>query len=305
MKGRDQNDDLPSFRATDDHEPLAARDDDPYVGDTRAAAVRSEGIRGPLRPEPSSSGNGALWALCAALTLALVGFGYWSHQQQSQLRQQLVATQNSFARISEDAAGRIQDITGKVSATESSRSEAEQSRAAQLQRLEAQLAELTKQVQGQATSLETARNSERELLAQVDQQNERAQAIDEQLVQQAEQLEAFDLRATEARAAAAEVENTLNALNSEVGQLTQLEQQLKRQEARTTSLEKKLQILATERQSVNLDQELLVLRSELDQRLSSTQDALQSIDSFRVQVNREINTLRTQMSNLQQQVTTP
>lgn len=293
MRGRDLDDDLPSLRATDEHEPMAASD------------PRTETLRSPLRPEPAAQRNGALWALCAALTLALVGFAYWSHQQQTQLRQQLVATQNSFARISEDAAGRIQDITGKVSATESSRSEAEKARAAQLQRLEKQLGELSQRVQSQAASLEAARASERTLLTRVEQQEAAAQAATEQLEAQAEQLGALDQRATDARTAASELEKTLNALNGEVGQLTQLEQQLKRQEARTASLESKLEILAANRQALNLDQELLVLRSEIDQRLSSTQEALESIDSFRVQVNRNINTLRTQLANLQSQVNAP
>ena len=36
------------------------------------------------------------------------------------LEQQLVATQNSFSKTSEAAAGRIQDITGKVDAAQSS-----------------------------------------------------------------------------------------------------------------------------------------------------------------------------------------
>lgn len=300
MKGRDLDDELPSFRATDDHEPLAQNGRDPVASDSRA-----EPIRGPLRPEPKGQGNGALWALSAALTLSLIGFGYWSHQQQSLLRQQLVATQNSFARISEDAAGRIQDITGKVSATESSRSEAEQARAAQLQRLETQLAELTRQVQSQAAALEAAQTSERGLLARLDQQQADAQTVAQQLVAQREQLSALDQRASEARSASAELEAALNALTGEVGQLTQLEQQLKRQEARTASLESKFEILAANRQAVNLDQELLVLRSEIDQRLSTTQDALESIDSFRVQVNRNITTLQSQLANLQQQVSTP
>ncbi|WP_149332065.1 hypothetical protein [Halopseudomonas laoshanensis] len=307
MKGRDRDDDLPSFRATDDHDPLSDRDQP-----SPAVSPRAETIHTPLRPEPSSQGNGALWALCAALTLALIGFGYWSHQQQTQLRQQLVATQNSFARISEDAVGRIQDITGKVSATESSRSEAEQARAAQLEQLEKQVAELTDQVQTQTSRLDTAATSERDLLARLAAQEELVQAGAEQLTEQQEQLveqeellEAIEQRSSENLAAVEELEQMLTALNGEAGQLTQLEQQLERQAARTSSLESKLEILARERQSVNLDQELLVLRSEIDQRLSSTQDALESIDSFRVQVNRNINTLRTQMSNLQQQVSAP
>ncbi|MFO7706250.1 MAG: hypothetical protein R6V43_14145 [Halopseudomonas sp.] len=300
MKQRDLDDGLPSFRATDDNESLADHDADPAATDAQAEAIRT-----PLRPEPAAQGNGALWALCAALTLALIGFGYWSHQQQTQLRQQLVATQNSFARISEDAEGRIQDITGKVSATESSRSEAEQARAAQLDRLETQLAELTQQVQSQGEGLETARTNERTLLTRLQEQESTVQAADELLAEQGKRLAAVDQRVSASDSAVAELDKMIEAISGEEGQLAQLEQELARQLKRTASLESKLDILASERQSKNLDQELLVLRSEIDQRLSGTQEALDSIDSFRVQVNRNINTLQVQLANLQQQVSAP
>lgn len=300
MKQRDQDDGLPSLRATDDDDSLADHDAEPAARNNQAQAIRT-----PLRPAPAAQGNGALWALCAALTLALIGFGYWSHQQQTQLRQQLVATQNSFARISEDAEGRIQDITGKVSATESSRSEAEQARAAQLEKLETQLTALAEQVQSQAESLDTARSNERTLLTRLQRQEDSVQAADEQLAEQGQLLAVVDERSSASGTVVAELEEMLEALTGEVGQLTQIEQELLRQEKRTASLESKLDLLASERQSMNLDQELLVLRSEIDQRLSGTQEALESIDSFRVQVNRNINTLRTQLANLQQQVSAP
>ena len=84
MKQRNPDEGLTSFRATDDADLLETR--------------RGETIHTPVRMDSRESGNGALWALCGALTLALVGFGYWSQQQQTQLQQQLVATQNRQAQ---------------------------------------------------------------------------------------------------------------------------------------------------------------------------------------------------------------
>ena len=145
MKQRDPDEALGGFRATDDAEPLDIRN--------------AEHIRSPMRVEARESGNGGLWALCGALALALVGFAYWSHQQQTQLQQQLVATQNSFARISEEAAGRLQDVTGKLSATESSLSVAEQSRQQQLEGMQGQLTELAERTAAQTRAIESANAS--------------------------------------------------------------------------------------------------------------------------------------------------
>ena len=57
------------------------------------------------------------------------------------MEQQLVATQESFARISEEAAGRIQDISGKVVATESSVTSGSEALKLQVKQLENKLAE--------------------------------------------------------------------------------------------------------------------------------------------------------------------
>src|SRR3546814_15035400 len=68
----------------------------------------------PYTPLFRSASTGPLWALVGALLCALAFLAWWSFQQISLMEQQLVATQESFARISEDAAGRLQDISGKV-----------------------------------------------------------------------------------------------------------------------------------------------------------------------------------------------
>ena len=47
---------------------------------------------------------------------------------------------------------------------------------------------------------------------------------------------------------------------------------------------------------------MLVLRSELDQRLAATDQALQAIDNFRLQTNRSLSTLQSQLSALHSRV---
>ena len=63
-----------------------------------------------------------------------------------------MATQESFARISEEAAGRIQDISGKVVATESSVTSGNEALKLQVKQLENRLVELGKQQQQSATA---------------------------------------------------------------------------------------------------------------------------------------------------------
>lgn len=300
MKGRDLDDDLPSFRATDDQDIQPGRDERLLMDDEPEDSIRT-----PRRPEPARGGNGALWALCAALSLALVGFGYWSHQQQSELRRQLVATQNSFARITEDAAGRIQDITGKVTATESSLSSSEQARQEQLSSLQAELTELGKRLDSQNQKLvaqdETAAGFEQRL----ERQAAASETLGEQSSAQIARLDALEQTLDASAEQLRELQASIDGLNAQLESVAQIEQRLTRQAQATQALQERVEGLAEQRDEVDLDQELLVLRSELEQRLSSTQDALESIDSFRVQVNRNISTLQNQMRTMQQQMPPP
>ena len=69
----------------------------------------------------------------------------------------MVATQESFARISEEAAGRLQDISGKVVASEASVNNGSEALKLQIKQLESQLLEQGKQqvgVAGQATEID-------------------------------------------------------------------------------------------------------------------------------------------------------
>ena len=143
---KDDFDNVPSLRADlgddDDFEP------------TPATSVRS---RNTKVVKVKSASTGPLWALIGALLIAFAGLAWWSFQQISLMGQQLVATQESFARISEEAAGRLQDISGKVVASEASVNNGSEALKLQIKQLESQLLEQGKQqvgVAGQATELD-------------------------------------------------------------------------------------------------------------------------------------------------------
>lgn len=138
---RDDFDNVPTLRAdTDDHDEPASS-----FGARERTTVYSRNtpvikVKGPS--------TGPLWAMICALLVAVGGLGWWSFQQISLMEQQLVATQESFARISEEAAGRLQAISGKVVASESTINNGSEALKLQIKQLEEQLLEQGKRQQG-------------------------------------------------------------------------------------------------------------------------------------------------------------
>ncbi|MGL4318989.1 MAG: ATPase, partial [Pseudomonas sp.] len=92
-------------------------------------------------------GTGPLWALIGALIIALGCLSWWSYQQIAQMQASIVVTQETFAKMSEVADGRIQDISGKVVATESNVTSGSEALKLRVKQLETKLAELSKQQQ--------------------------------------------------------------------------------------------------------------------------------------------------------------
>lgn len=142
----DDFDDVPSLRADtldDDDFPVTAR-----------TSVHS---RTPPVVKVKAASTGPLWALVGALFFAFIGLAWWSFQQISLMEQQLVATQESFARISEEAAGRLQDISGKVVASQTNVTTDSEALKLQIKQLQSALQDQSKQQQGvagQATDLD-------------------------------------------------------------------------------------------------------------------------------------------------------
>lgn len=255
------------------------------------SAMQDEGSRSRQRRRGASTAP--LWALVVALLIGLAGLGWWSNQRIGALELQLVATQESFARISEDAVGRLQDISGKVVAAESSVTTESEAVKLRIKQLENQMAELGRKQQAFATEQQS-------LLGRQGNQDKR---LDEQGAK-------LETAATGLRGQQTELArqgDTLKTLASEQASLkTALDGQTKLAAA-VDALRKDVEALqqrGNPSQAISrLEQDLLVLRSELDNRPAAAQGPTTGeFDAFRAQMTRHINTLQSQIANLQGQI---
>ncbi|POA26726.1 MULTISPECIES: ATPase [unclassified Pseudomonas] len=272
----DDFDDVPSLRADtfdDDDIPPSAR-----------TSVHS---RTPPVVKVKAASTGPLWALVGALFFAFIGLAWWSFQQISLMEQQLVATQESFARISEEAAGRLQDISGKVVASQSNVNSDSEALKLQIKQLETQLLDQSKQQQGvvgQTSDLDKR-------LAQMTAQTTEQQNANTQLQAQVKALSA-----------------ELATLKSTPADTGKVDAQLKSDDAQLKSLG--ADITALKKQGnpsaaiERLEQEIVVLKSEQDNRPAAAQGGgnTAEFDAFRGQMTRNLNTLQAQIQNLQQQI---
>jgi chromosome segregation ATPase len=288
----------------DDVPPLTAKDDDDdFVPATPAARARTT-VYSRTTPvvRAKRSNTGPIWALVGALFIAFAGLAWWSFQQISLMEQQLVATQESFARISEEAAGRLQDISGKVVATESVATTGSEALKLQIQKLESKLAEQDKEqegVAGQQSGLDKRLEQMSAQTTQLQGANSQLQTAHSQLQTAHNQLQdqvkslSSDLVALKAAQPDAKANQSVQA---------QVDAQLKSLNADVASLRKQGNPSAA---IDRLEQELVVLKSEQDSRPAAPQPAAANtaeFDSFRAQMTRNINTLQSQIQNLQQQI---
>jgi chromosome segregation ATPase len=279
----DDFDDVPSLRADsldDDDFPVTAR-----------TSVHS-------RPAPAvqvkSASTGPLWALVGALFFAFAGLAWWSFQQISLMEQQLVATQESFARISEEAAGRLQDISGKVVASQTNVTSDSEALKLQIRQLESKLQDQSQQQQsvaGQTSDLDKR-------LAQMTAQTTE---LDKRLAQMTAQDTEHQTANTQLQAQVKALSSELAALKSAPADTEKFDAQLKSLGAEINALKKQGNpSAAIER----LEQEVVVLKSEQDNRPAPVQGSTNTaeFDAFRSQVTRTINSLQAQIQNLQQQL---
>jgi len=270
----DDFDDVPSLRAD------TLDDDFPTTAAGRArTSVHSRSVPAAKVKAPNA---GPLWALVGALFFAFIGLAWWSFQQISLMEQQLVATQESFARISEEAAGRLQDISGKVVASQSSVNSDSEALKLQIKQLESRLQDQGKQQQGvagQATDLDKR-------LAQMTAQATEQQTANSQLQAQVKSLSSELAALKSAPADTSKVDAQFKSLNGEIAAL-------KKQGNPSAAIER-------------LEQDMIVLKSQQDNRPAAAQGGTNTaeFDAFRGQVTRNINTLQSQIQNLQQQLNT-
>lgn len=271
------------------HQEPDARTPSRAAADAPKAPKAGKAPKAPKAPKAGSTG--ALWALVGALAIAFCGLGWWSFQQISLMEQQLVATQESFARISEEATGRIQDISGKVVATESTVTSGSEALKLQVKQLETKLLELSKQQQGVAGQQSGQDKRIEQLAAELKTQQGATGNFDGSLkslsseqaalkkAQAALQAEQASLKT--AQTGSAKLDGQLQNLNDEIAALKRA---------------------GNSNQAIGrLEQDLLVLRSELDNRPAAKSNTAE-FDAFRAQMTRNISTLQGQIQNLQQQI---
>ena len=263
----DDFDNVPSLRADpgdDDFEPIPA------------TSVRSRNT--PVIKVKSAS-TGPLWALVGALLIAFAGLAWWSFQQISLMGQQLVATQESFARISEEAAGRLQDISGKVVASEATVNNGSEALRLQIKQLESQLLEQGKQqvgVAGQATELDKR-------LAQMTASTTDLSNANSKLQGQVQAL-------TDAVASLKAAQGDAGKRDNEIKELVADVAALKKQGNPSAAI-------------ARLEQDLVVLKSAQDNQPSNSDGPTnKEFDVFRIQTTRNITTLQSQVQNLQRQI---
>lgn len=302
-EARDDFDNVPTLKAVE-------RDDDEFAPPVHPRAVRKNAPKAPL--------TGPLWALLGASFIALGGVAWWSFQQISLMEQQLVATQESFARISEEAAGRLQVISGKVEATQSTATTEAEALKLQVQQLQASLAEQGKVQDGVAGQAGDLGKRLEEVVAQATQQqaaNAQLQAqLQEQLQAQLKSvsdelavLKAAQLDGSKIEARFTALSGGLAAVKAAQVDGAKIDGQLKSQSAEIAELKKQGNSAAIQR----LEQDLLVLKSEQENRPAAAGVAsagaagaasTAEFDAFRGQMTRSITTLQSQVQNLQQQI---
>lgn len=275
----------------------------PPLDNLRAAPAYSTAKRS------SNKAIGMLSALTLAIFCATAAFGWWSMQRMQLLEQQLVATQNSFSKISEDAAGRINAITGKVSATESSVLSGNEALKLRLNNFENSAVETHKQ---QQIHLDEHRAHLTKLNAELKTLTERNTSLNKTI--------------TEQKSALAQQGNTLSALQTDLSKKIDSQQQqllaidgtLKTNQQQLLQLDEfktRLKSISTELAAVQkntsskdditrIQQDILILRSELEQRpsaapASNSGPSLADFDAYRVQTHRTITALQEQVRNLQ------
>ncbi|WP_462381622.1 ATPase [Pseudomonas sp. Marseille-QA0892] len=256
------------------------------------------------RPQ-SGRGSGVLWTIVVALLITLGVLGWWSYRQIAILEQQLVATQESFARISEEAAGRIQDISGKVVATETNVSSGSEALQTQVRQLQSRVTDMGKQQQaliGQLENLVQRMDSVSRDVASAPRGGDSG-ASDAQLQTMANQikqlLEQSTALANQQKTLASEQNALKEAQSAPAPQQQDVSADLGTINTRLDALAADMKRLRDRNAGYDvqaLQQDMTVLRSQLENRGNS------EFDAFRAQMTRNINSLQSQLQSLQQQI---
>lgn len=291
----DELDNIPSLTAGRDRDPYPAPELEPMNKPARNAPEDSR-----ARQKRRAPNTAPLWVLILVLFGLLVGLGWWGMQQVSRLETQLVATQESFAKISEAATGRLQDISGKIVATESSVTTEGEALKLRIKQLEKQALELVEQQRALSTQQQSLTGKQGNLDKRIGDQGTRLERLATDAGSNQAAVVSLGDRVKGFADEQASLKSAVAGLRGSVDEMAGLS-------ARIDGLSKDLAALKQKGDSSQavsrLEQDVLVLRSELDNRPAATPGVKTGeFDSFRAQVTRTINGLQGQIANLQQQI---
>ena len=271
----------------------------------------SHAEEGRSRQKRRSVSTLPLWMLVVVLFVALGGLGWWSMQQIMRLETQLVATQESFARISEDAAGRLLDISGKVVATESSVTTESEAVKLSIRQLEKQVIDLGDQQRALTTEQKSLSGKQSNHDQRFEEQGKRLEGVAGGLLTQqsttaglTERLEALNREQAGLQASLKELSGSLEGIDRLSARIDALDKVPARIDALGQDVAALKQRSDAGPAVARLEQELLVLRSELDNRPAPRPQPANTaeFDSFRAQMTRTISALQSQIANLQEQI---
>ena len=239
-----------------------------------------------LAPQPKAQGGstGPLWALVAAMAIALGGLAWWSHQQLVLMEHQLIATQESFAKISEEAAGRLDDIRGKFVQNESSVTSEREQLKLQVKQLQGRLADQARQQQYSLSQIDGQQAK------RLDQLSNELKAQQDSAAQLIAQLDGKIKSLADEQAKVKSLQGDLATANAQIQNLSADIAALKKRGDQSQSIK-------------SIQDDLLILRSEVEGKQGQQGGSTAEFDAFRAQVTRNINALQAQVQNLQQQLT--
>ncbi len=286
-------DNVPSLTAKREHdEPYPEPDLQPLPQPPREA-------RSSVRARRRGVAGAVLWVLVLALLIALGGLAWWAHRQIIQLEAQLVATQESFARVSEDAAGRLSDIRGQVVATESNVTTESEALKLRLKQLERQVAELVTQQQLFSSQQRTLEDQQSGQAGRLEKQDARLFELAREQQARAAELKTLDERTKRLAERDDALASAQTALQGQLEQQAKLTAGLAGLREDVSALQKR----GDGSQALQrLEQDLLVLRSQVDNRPATSAASTAEFDAFRAQMTRSINTLQSQIAHLQAQL---
>ncbi|MEL7558264.1 ATPase [Stutzerimonas chloritidismutans] len=293
----DELDNIPSLTAGRD------RDRDPYPApelEPIDKAPRHAADDARPRQKRRAASTAPLWFLILVLFGLLIALGWWGLQQVSRLEAQLVATQESFARISEDATGRLQDISGKIVATESSVTTEGEALKLRIKQLEKQALDLAEQQRAITTQQQSLTGKQGNQDKRLDEQGGHIERIATEVRGHQSATAALADTVKKVASEQAALTSSISGLKGSVDELGQLSARIDGLSKDVVALKKR----GDASQAISrLEQDVLILRSELDNRPAATPGVVTSeFDAFRAQMTRNINTLQGQIANLQQQI---